>query len=253
MNILEINGKNVNTFEINRGASQTIVMVHGMLTNMSVFYFKMVPELAKYFHIVLYDFKSHGLSERCETGYDLVSLSDDLIGLLDILNIPKANIVGYSYGGLIALKTAMLHPERVEKVVIIDTPDPLTATSPETLQKFGDEFIEKYLNNYTETTLLRPGKRQKKKIKELYDYLFGHTTIREDFESDLNFFDDLVKHPIKAKIMFLYGLQSDCSMIGDLLHERIPNSVLYKGEGDHNIPIQNPHWLNNRLIEFIKE
>lgn len=253
MSILEINGKNVNIYEVNRGASQTIVMVHGMLTNMSVFYFKIVPELAKYFHVVLYDLKSHGLSERCESGYDLVSLSSDLIGLLDILNIKKANIVGYSYGGLISLKTVILHPERVEKLVIIETPDPQTATSPETLQKFGDEFIESYLENYTETTSLRPGKRQLLKIKLLYDYLFGQTSIREDFESDINIFDELAEHTIDKQTMLLYGLQSDCTMMGDHLHQLIAGSVLYKGEGDHNIPIQNPSWISQKLIDFIKE
>lgn len=253
MNILEINGKKVNTFEINKGASQTIVMVHGMLTNMAVFYFKIVPELAKHFHVVLYDFKSHGLSEKCDTGYDLISLATDLKGLLDTLKIQKTSIVGYSYGGLIALKAAMLYTQRIDKVVVIDTPNPQTATSPETLQKYGDEFIENYFENYTETTQLRPGKRQKQKIKQLYDYLFEQTTIREDFESDLNFFDQLVQYPHQIKTMLLYGLQSDCSMVGDYLNQRITNSTLYKGNGDHNIPIQNPHWISEKLIEFIKE
>ena len=253
MNILEINGKKVNTYEVNRGASQTIVMVHGMLTNMSVFYFKIVPELAKYFHVVIYDLKSHGLSERSESGYDLVSFSSDLIALLDAFNIRKANIVGYSYGGLISLKTAILHPERVDKLVIIESPDPQTATSPETLQKYGDDFIKNYLENYTETTSLRPGKRQLLKIKQLYDYLFGETTIREDFESDINIFDELKKYPIDKKTMLLYGLQSDCTMMGDHLHQLMPSSVLYKAEGDHNIPIQNPDWISSKLIDFIKE
>jgi len=253
MNILEINGKSVNTYEVSRGASQTIVMVHGMLTNMAVFYFKIVPELAKYFHVVLYDLKSHGLSERCESGYDLVSFSSDLIGLLDALKIEKANIVGYSYGGLISLKTIILYPERVDKLVIIESPDPQMATSPETLQKYGGEFVKNYLENYTETTSLRPGKRQMMKIKQLYDYLFGETTIREDFESDLNIFDELVEHPIHKKTMLLYGLQSDCTVIGDQLQQLISGSVLYKADGDHNIPIQNPNWISNKLIDFIKE
>lgn len=253
MNILQINGKKVNTYEINRGASQTIVMVHGMLTNMAVFYFKIVPELSKYFHLILYDLKSHGLSERCESGYDLVSFSSDLVNLLDAFNVQKANVVGYSYGGLISLKTAILHPERIDKLIIIDTPDPQTATSPETLQKYGDEFIENYLHNYTETTALRPGKRQLMKIKQLYNYLFDKTSIREDFESDLDIFHELKDHPINKETMLLYGLQSDCTMVGNYLQQLIENSVLYKAEGDHNIPIQNPNWISSKLIDFIKK
>lgn len=253
MSIREIKGKKVNIYEVNQGASETIIMVHGMLTNMSVFYFKIVPELAKYFHVILYDLRSHGLTEKYQTGYDLVSLSTDLIDILDELNVSKVNVVGYSYGGLIAMKTAILNPERVEKVVIIDTPDPLTATSPETLQKFGDEFIEHYLENYKETTSLQPGKRQLMKIKQLYHYLFSETTIREDFESDLNFFDQLKNYPQTIETMLLYGLQSDCTSIGDLLHEKIPHSILYRGEGDHNIPIQSPDWISSKIIEFIRK
>jgi pimeloyl-ACP methyl ester carboxylesterase len=45
---------------------------------------------------------------------------DDLRALLDQLGIGRATLVGLSMGGQIAMETALLHPERVERLVLVD-------------------------------------------------------------------------------------------------------------------------------------
>jgi len=250
MSIIQINNKGIHVLEMNRGAEQTIVMIHGMFTNMSVFYFNIAPELAKHYHVVLYDLRSHGMSERVDNGYNLDVMAEDLVALVDTLSLSKVHLVGYSYGGLIALKTAMLHPERVDKLTIIESPKPDEGETPEILQKYGDEFIDQYLNNYKASTRLQPGKRQIEKNKQLYDYLFNHTSIKEDLDKDNDLFDELSGNSIHNQTLLLYGRDSDCSNAGDFLHRCMPNAKLLKGRGNHNIPVQNPQWISEKLINF---
>ncbi len=49
------------------------------------------------------------------------SVADRLIGLLDRLELPKAHLVGLSFGGMHALHTAIAHPDRVDRLVLADT------------------------------------------------------------------------------------------------------------------------------------
>jgi pimeloyl-ACP methyl ester carboxylesterase len=237
---------------MNQGASQTVVMIHGMFTNLSVFYFNIAPELAKHFHVVMYDLRSHGMSEQQDSGYNLDVMAEDLMALLDTLDLSRVHLVGYSYGGLIALKSAMVYPEKVDRIVVLESPKPDEGDAPEILQKYGNEFIDQYLNNYEQSTHLKPGKRQIEKNKKLYDYLFNHTTIKEDLEMDDDLFDKLSDNPISNKTLLLYGTDSDCISAGHFLKECLPNSSLSMGIGDHNLPIQEPKWISEQIAEFFK-
>ena len=87
MPIIQINNRKTHILELNPEASETIVMVHGMFTNLSIFYFNIAPELAKKYHVVMYDLRSHGLSGKIDNGYDLETLSNDLMDLLRHLNL----------------------------------------------------------------------------------------------------------------------------------------------------------------------
>lgn len=251
MPIVRINNKGVHILEMNREASQTIVMIHGMFTNLSVFYFKIAPELAKYFHVVMYDLRSHGMSEQQDNGYNLDVMAEDLVALLDTLALSRVHLVGYSYGGLIALKAVMTYPDRFDKIVVMESPKPDEGDAPEVLQKYGHEFIDQYLDNYEQSTLLKPGKRQIEKNKKLYDYLFNHTSIKEDLEKDTDLFDKISAKPVQNHTLLLYGSDSDCIAAGYFLKECLPHSSLLVSEGDHNLPIQVPQWISDQIINFI--
>src|ERR1700753_126011 len=103
MPIIKVTGRDVHYQEMNKGAKRTVLLVHGMLGNLAVYYFRIAPLLAEHFHVILYDLKSHGLSEKVRDGYDLDSMSDDLFGLMEVLQLRKVLLAGYSFGALIAL------------------------------------------------------------------------------------------------------------------------------------------------------
>ncbi|GHT68896.1 hypothetical protein AGMMS50239_34820 [Bacteroidia bacterium] len=250
MTFLKINQLNINCVELNKTASETIVMVHGMLTNMSVFYLKIAPKLAEKYHVVLYDMRGHGLSEIASSGYDVHSMSKDLWELLDVLGLEKVHLVGYSYGGYIALNTAIHHPEKTDKIAIIDSPTPIS-TLPQHLQKeYDPDFFEQHVRQYSESTQIMPSKRRMEKFHKLNRYLFEETSIFNDLLLNSDFFDKVAQAHLLNETLLLYADGSDTREAGEFLHRHISNSHLFFGDGDHNIPIQNPDWLIEKLYDF---
>ena len=64
-------------------------------------------------------FESLAQGKPIETPYSLEDMSDDVAGLLDGLDIPKAHICGSSMGGMIAQSLAIRHPDRLSSLVTI--------------------------------------------------------------------------------------------------------------------------------------
>lgn len=95
-----------------------VVLVHGLGLNRAVWQW-MVPDLAQRFRVLTYDFLGHGDSPPPAGQPTLRDLSEQLRALLDHLQIPKAAIVGFSLGGMIARRLAQDHPTLVSALVIL--------------------------------------------------------------------------------------------------------------------------------------
>jgi pimeloyl-ACP methyl ester carboxylesterase len=63
-------------------------------------------------------------------------MADDISAMLKYLRVERADILGYSLGGGVALQTAIRHPEMVHKLVLISTPARREGWYPEVLQSF---------------------------------------------------------------------------------------------------------------------
>lgn len=102
------------------GEGPDLVMIHGFTGNLASWHLKMVPMLRDTFRVLTYDLRGHGHSDVPPTGYSAGDMAADLEGLLDVLEIEKATLVGHSYGADTALYFALKHPERVTRVVAIE-------------------------------------------------------------------------------------------------------------------------------------
>jgi esterase len=142
MPVINVETRAVHVQELNKGAAETVLLVHGMFSNLSVYYFNIAPILAKHFHVVMYDLKSHGMSEKIADGYDLNSMTDDLSALLDQLELSSVHLAGYSFGGLISLKMAARFPDKVKKLAVIEAPDPNDDKTRDIIDEYSREFLE---------------------------------------------------------------------------------------------------------------
>ncbi len=103
------------TIGASEGDAPPVVLLHGGLAD-SDYWGNQVEALKAHHRVILVDSRGHGRSTRDARpfGYDL--MADDVVALLDALRVPRADIVGWSDGGILGLDLAMRHPARVRRV-----------------------------------------------------------------------------------------------------------------------------------------
>lgn len=105
----------------------TFVFLHGSVFNSFTW-----NEVSDFFdaqgRVIAYDQIPYGLSEKLVAGdwndqnpYTADAAVEQLITILNTLNVEKAILVGNSYGSVLALKTALTYPERVEALILSDS------------------------------------------------------------------------------------------------------------------------------------
>ena len=95
---------------------KAVIMVHGGLANANYFG-KIVPYLVQAgFHVIVVDSRGHGRSTRSAQPYSYELMASDVVKMLDALHIPKADVVGWSDGGIIGIVMAIHNPEHLDRV-----------------------------------------------------------------------------------------------------------------------------------------
>jgi pimeloyl-ACP methyl ester carboxylesterase len=76
---------------------------------------------AQRYDVVSFDYRGLGKSERGDGAMTTASLADDVAGLLDALDIPRAHVLGWSLGSTVAQELALHHRDRVGSLVLYGT------------------------------------------------------------------------------------------------------------------------------------
>jgi pimeloyl-ACP methyl ester carboxylesterase len=102
------------------GSGPDLLLLHGLGANLAFWYLGAAPYLATRNRVTAYDLRGHGLSGRTHSGYSTRDLGLDLVAILDSLGIGHAAVIGHSYGAAVALHAAVLHRDRIDRVVAAD-------------------------------------------------------------------------------------------------------------------------------------
>jgi pimeloyl-ACP methyl ester carboxylesterase len=108
-----VNGISIHYAVYGKGAP--VILLHGGLANAD-YWGNQVAALAPNHMVIVMDSRGHGRSTRDARafGYDL--MADDVVALMDMLGVRKADIVGWSDGGIIGLDLAVRYKDRVRKI-----------------------------------------------------------------------------------------------------------------------------------------
>lgn len=109
----QVNGISIHYAIYGRGSP--VIFLHGGLANAD-YWGRQVPAVAAHHMVILMDSRGHGRSTRDARPYSYDLMANDVVALMDSLKIAKADIVGWSDGGIVGIDLAMRHKERVGKV-----------------------------------------------------------------------------------------------------------------------------------------
>lgn len=142
----EINGVQI-YYEVH-GSGPILILLHGGLGNAGYWY-NQIPVLAKDYTVVAMDSRGHGRSTFDDVQISYSVMAADVLALMDLLKIDKADIVGWSDGGIIGIDLAIHHPERLNKVVAFGANYNPSGVNPDigTNERFN-AYIEQAAGDY---------------------------------------------------------------------------------------------------------
>ncbi|WP_066266841.1 alpha/beta fold hydrolase [Hydrogenophaga palleronii] len=104
------------------GTGSPVLMIHGSGPGVSAWanWRLSMPVLARHFRVVAPDMVGFGFSDRPQGhAYTMDNWVAQAVGVLDALEIERADLLGNSFGGALALALAIRHPQRVRRLVLM--------------------------------------------------------------------------------------------------------------------------------------
>jgi len=266
------NGINLHYWRVGEGPD--IVMLHGLLGNLAVWHLKMVPVLRKRFRVTTYDLRGHGRSDMPPTGYTTEDHAADLQGLLDGLGMERVHLIGHSLGADISLHFALLHPDRVDKMVLIEASIPALVHLRKNKDWEGWTYWVELLEEFTgikvprekwndpdylirqslEAPIIYGPARGLPRKKEPVLRLLEETTMVEDYEvvGDLTL-ENLSNIPHQKLLIYDGGSPylGTYRIISDLLKNYTP-VLLPPSQHRHFSPLEEPELLLEHIEAFLQ-
>lgn len=103
------------------GTGRPLVLLHGGILTIDLSFGPILPALAEHHQVIGVELQGHGHTADIDRPLQLDLLADDVVALLDHLGIERADVLGYSLGGLVATEVAVRYPERVGRLVLAAT------------------------------------------------------------------------------------------------------------------------------------
>jgi pimeloyl-ACP methyl ester carboxylesterase len=105
-------------YEVHGSGGRPLVLLHGGLQTIDQCFAHLIPDLAERRQVIAVELQGHGHTGDIQRPMRPESLAEDVVGLLDHLGFDRADVFGFSLGGIVALTMGLRHPQRVGKLVI---------------------------------------------------------------------------------------------------------------------------------------
>jgi 3-oxoadipate enol-lactonase len=211
------------------------------------------------FRVLRYDQRGHGGTEVPGGRYAFDTLLDDALGLLDALGVAKAHFAGLSMGGATALGLAERHPDRLDKVIVCDSPCQSTPQSSQqweeriaVAQKQGiDALVEPTVGRWFPPETLAKNPPHLDKVRAMFratpvNGFIGCAAALADHD-----YASAIAS-VKRPVLFLVGEKDAPAPAMRKLHEKLPGSryVELPGAG-HISNMDRPAEFNRALQDFL--
>jgi pimeloyl-ACP methyl ester carboxylesterase len=180
------------------GEGEPLLLLHGGLGSIDMFG-PVLPLLAKGRQVIGVDLQGHGRTALGERPLSMEALGDDMAALVKALGYGQLDVMGYSFGGGVALRMAVQHPQAVRRLVLASIGYARDAFYPELLAQqahVGAAMAEamKPTPMYRSYAAVAP---KVEDFPRLLDAMGALMTTPYDYEADVK--------TLKMPVMLVYG------------------------------------------------
>ena len=245
---VDVDGVRVHYQEAGHPAAPALVLIHGFASSTLV-WSKVFLKLAYAgFRVIAVDMLGFGYSAKPRNGeYTIRGQAKLLIGLLDALGIPRALLVGSSYGGAVAATCALDYADRVEKLILVGTVNNNRPLAFKLMRVFGSPLF----GDVFSPLLIGSRRLLRHRMKRVYD---RHAWVLDERRVD-------ARHlPLRAastqRALIRTVRRWDAERISRDAHLIDKPTLLVWGENDREIPLADGERLHteipgSRLIVFL--
>ncbi|GEK31843.1 epoxide hydrolase [Kurthia zopfii] len=150
--LISVNVIELEVFEAGQGVGrQPIILCHGWPEHAYSWRYQVTPLVEAGYHVIIPNQRGYGNSTcpKEVTKYDIEHLTGDLVELLDYYQYENAIFVGHDWGASVVWNMAMLHPERVSKIINLCLPYQVRGEKPwiDFLEEiFGEDYYFVHFN-----------------------------------------------------------------------------------------------------------
>jgi len=248
--------RRVNYYEGGKRNPRKVLLLHGFGGTAQMTWMRLMPALAKDYHVIAPDLLASSFLRLNPATYSVDSEVELVLGLMQALNLEKADFVGLSVGGWVSLIIALEHPEKVGKLVLVEsaglrTEIPELARLTLTDREKAKRFLELLFYNppplpgFVLDQLVKSSTR----IKAKYEAVFMGFVEN----SKLRLLDNKVWQ-VRQPTLVIHGREDRVIPfeVGERLHKLIPGSEMVALEKSGHAPVwDQPGRLKNAVLDFL--
>ncbi len=241
------------------------LLLHG-IGNYGRYWDFFADAIAGRLRLVAPDARGHGESGRPADGYAPQEFVSDAVAVLDALEIERAIVVGHSMGGTHAIRLAAAHPDRVERLVIVDAGTEAMREGSERARRLSLERPERF--EYADDALayLRrtsPGYSEdiyKNRMRWLFREDAGDLVWRSSRDALASIMtsrgSDLAEalRTVRCPVLLVRGTRSNVlsAEVADRMVKSVADGRLVELDAGHNVALDRPTELAEVVVAFTR-
>lgn len=260
---IQVNGAKLHYTEEGTGP-ETILFAHGLLWSGQMFEAQ-VNALKDRYRCITFDFRGQGQSEVTQGGYDMETLYQDTVALIEALGCAPCHFAGLSMGGFMGMRLAARRPELLRSLILLGTT--ADAEPKENIPRYNRlNFIARWFGLrlvaapvmrilFGQSFLTDPNRaaqREEWKKHLIANHRIGITRAVKGVIDRQGVYDEIDK--ITTPTLILVG-EEDVATIpakAERIHARIAGSRLVRiPKSGHSSTIEEPEAVNTAIKAFL--
>lgn len=272
--MMALTGRSVRLHVVMAGPEdgELVVLLHGYPDVWFSWKHQIIALAQSGYRVAVPDMRGYNLSEkpRGVTHYKIRELVMDVVALISKFERLNAHIISHDWGGVVAFYLAMMHPEKVNKLIVCNAPHPVafrhTLLSDIRQALMSWYFIFNAIPFLAELSFLYPAQLYKSILptadKVYLDLLESSTAQEYAATARLNYYRAVLLHqpplkPIRSKTLIIWG-KKDAFLLpkvadAEFLRQKwVPDIEMKHVDASHFLLHEKPDQVNQYILEFIQ-